>query len=217
MHASFLVSFRDYAPKPTSVHGRKEIEHGLVHRLDTGTEGLVLVAKKQRAYDFFLELQQEGNLVKKYFSYCSVSEGKTIPPKDNFPLSIISRFRAFGPGRKEVRPLFPEMRGYDEAGADYETVVESAEACGTGCCGITCSLSRGYRHQVRAHLAWLGFPIVGDMIYNPAYRTGEAASCATNGDPGSPLELHAIGISFIDPVSLERVSFLLPKPDRTTR
>lgn len=218
-NGTLLSWFLSGHPEASCVQGRKEIEHGLVHRLDTATEGLVLVAKTQDSYDFFLELQQEGKLVKKYFSYCSVSGGKEIPRKDSLPLSVKSRFRAFGPGRKEVRLLFPGMHGYDEAGADYETIVESAESCGLGCCGITCSLVRGYRHQVRAHLAWLGFPIIGDPIYNPAYRAGKAVSTAgaTNSEPGFPLELHAIGINFIDPVSRERVSFLLPKPDRTSR
>jgi 23S rRNA pseudouridine1911/1915/1917 synthase len=203
---TLLSWFLGLRPEASSVRGRKEIEHGLVHRLDTATEGLVLVAKTQRAYDFFLALQREGKLVKKYFAYCSIAGGSRVPAEHELPLSIRSRFRAFGPGRKEVRPLFPGMRGHDEAGADYETVVESIEPCGDGFLGITCSLSRGYRHQVRSHLASIGFPIVGDRLYNPAYRCAEG-----------PLELHAVGIRFTDPDSPEPVSFSLPKPDRTTR
>jgi 23S rRNA pseudouridine1911/1915/1917 synthase len=211
---TLLSWFLGMRSEAASVRGRKEIEHGLVHRLDTATEGLVLVAKTQCAYDFFLALQQEGKLVKTYFAYCSITDGSSVPRPQDLPLSVRSRFRAFGPGRKEVRPVFPGMRGYDDMGADYETVVESVERCGTGILAVTCSLSRGYRHQVRSHLASIGLPIIGDRLYNPAFRP--LTDSPHEAEEG-PLELHAVGINFTDPDSLGPVSFSLPKPDRTTR
>lgn len=201
-----------------AVRGRKAVEHGLVHRLDTATEGLVLIAKTQDAYDFFLVAQNDGYILKTYFAYCSILPGKTLPPAGSLPLTIRSRFRAFGPGRKEVRPLFPAMRGYDEAGKDYQTIVEKAEMLGKQTCAITCTLKQGYRHQVRAHLSWLGFPIIGDNLYNPAYRSanGDGRDGGDSGANPAVLELHAIGISFPDPLSARQASFLLPRPDRTT-
>ncbi|MBP5283798.1 MAG: hypothetical protein J6Y93_03935, partial [Treponema sp.] len=36
-----------------------------------------------------------------------------------------------------------------------------------------CTISRGYRHQVRCHLAWCGMPVHGDKIYNPEFRNKE--------------------------------------------
>ncbi|UKI54519.1 MAG: hypothetical protein L6V90_07365 [Treponema succinifaciens] len=36
-----------------------------------------------------------------------------------------------------------------------------------------CSIKEGYRHQVRSHLAWLGFPVRGDKLYNPLCSQNE--------------------------------------------
>ena len=91
-------------PELLNVHGRKEIEHGLLHRLDTATSGLMMIAASQKCYDFLMKEQREGRIVKTYLAEtepaCSelfLREGQTI--------TISSYFRPFGPGRKEVRPV----------------------------------------------------------------------------------------------------------------
>ena len=53
-------------PELNSVIGKKEIEHGLIHRLDTVTDGLLVIAATQEAYDFFIEQQSLGNFIKFY-------------------------------------------------------------------------------------------------------------------------------------------------------
>lgn len=200
-------------PEADSVRGRKPVERGIVHRLDTATGGLVLFAKTQGAHDALLAAQNEDLIVKAYVAYCSRSGDAPA-----CPLTVTSRFRAYGPGRKEVRPLFPGMRGYDEAGRDYATTVERAEEKERGVWSMTCVIARGYRHQIRAHLAWLGFPIIGDALYGPA-QGGEAQSNVVQpAVPAVParLELHAVSISFPDPDSGSTVSVSLPPPDRTS-
>lgn len=221
---TLLGWFLDLRPEASAVIGRKAIERGLLHRLDTGTSGLVLVAKTQEAHDFLLEAQKRGEIRKSYYAFCTRAEpgdqsrfSDAIVP----PLVVRSRFRAFGPGRREVRPLFPGQRGYEEAGTDYETVVETFEtvddpsASGAAIFGIGCALVRGYRHQVRAHLASLGFPIAGDPLYNASGPFWEGGLRA----PGReiPLQLYAPGISFPDPDSGLPVSVSLPRPDRMSR
>ena len=63
-----LVSwFLKSCPEAASVKGKKDIEAGLVNRLDTATRGLVLIAKTQESYDA-LNLMQANNLIKKLFS-----------------------------------------------------------------------------------------------------------------------------------------------------
>ena len=47
-------------PEIKEVKGRKAIEYGLLHRLDTVTEGLLLIATTQECYDFLMEEQQAG-------------------------------------------------------------------------------------------------------------------------------------------------------------
>ncbi|MBD5442492.1 MAG: RNA pseudouridine synthase [Treponema sp.] len=53
-----------------NVHGRKKIEHGLLHRIDTETQGLLLIAATQEFYDFMLAEQDNGEFLKTYRAEC---------------------------------------------------------------------------------------------------------------------------------------------------
>lgn len=205
---TLLSWFLNKVPDAAHVIGRKPIEHGLVHRLDTSTQGLVLIAKTTQAYIFFNELQQEGHISKRYYAFCAgksnIITNMTVKLQDEFPKKIASQFRAFGPGRREVRPIFPQDRQFEDGGKMYTTTIENVVQNNVDLIPSTdfsCSLTRGYRHQVRVHLASLGYPIIGDQIYNAqTYST--------------PLQLYAFGISFIDPDSLLPVSFSLQQPNK---
>ena len=50
--------------REAQVHGKKAIEAGLLHRLDTDTRGLVLFAKEQAVYDFLAARQEAGRIIK---------------------------------------------------------------------------------------------------------------------------------------------------------
>ena len=208
---TLLAWFLNRYPRAAEVSGRKRIECGLVHRLDTATAGLVLIAKTQRAMDYFRVLQERDGMEKRYTAYCAgkpsfIAEN---PPESyrTLPGRVSSQFRAWGPGRREVRPVFPEDRRYRTDGTEYTTTILSSEegSIDTRPCSVfECSLTRGFRHQVRAHLCALGHPIIGDTLYNRDFTTG-------------PMHLYATGISFSDPESRVQESFLLPQPDKTIR
>lgn len=215
------------------VRGKKAIEAGLLHRLDTETRGLVLFAKNQVAYDFLAAQQEAGCIVKAYCAFaaveCSaVEENISIP----LPKRIISQFRNFGPGAKKVAPVFPDSRHYTKTGRLYTTEVTAIEmlmpfhggmpvctekntegsgmAIGSEHTGtaspvlrVQCGLSRGYRHQVRAHLAAIGLPITGDALYAP------------HGMECTRLQLYAVSLSFPDPENPhKRICVALPLPDK---
>jgi 23S rRNA-/tRNA-specific pseudouridylate synthase len=87
--------------------------------------------------------------------------------------SIKSRFRPFGPGATRVACLAPDDRRADgreprrRRGAPpdlYSTRIVTASPDGDR---ISCevSIDRGFRHQIRAQFAWLGIPLVGDVLY----------------------------------------------------
>ncbi len=210
---TLLSWFLKQSPESGDVIGRKPVEHGLVHRLDTDTYGFVLIAKTQRAMDFFFKTQQEGLLVKTYRAFCSGTPVFTGPVSVQrqvsgaLPTSITSQFRAFGPGRKQVRPVFSHDRHYRDTGTTYTTDILSISAervAGIDCTEITCSLKAGFRHQVRAHLCSAGFPIMGDTLYNSTSFM-------------LPMQLYADGIQFTDPESGGQAVFSLPLPDKTSR
>lgn len=210
---TLLSWFLSRSPESVMVRGRKPVEHGLVHRLDTDTCGLVLIAKTQTAMNFFLKTQNEGKITKTYRAFCSGTpaftaiQGSGNALLDKLPYTISSQFRAFGPGRKQVRPVLAEDRQFSDKGTIYTTRILSMTvqgSPGSERTEITCSLQAGFRHQVRVHLCTLGHPIIGDSLYNKTY-----------GNP--PLQLYADGISFIDPDTFAKAVFSLPLPDKMNR
>jgi len=184
----------------SGVIGKKPVERGLVHRLDTPTEGLVLLAKTQGAYESFLRSQAEDLIVKRYRALCDIDSEETL---SRAPMALESRFCSLVPWGREVRPVYPDDRRYPTAGRDYRTLIESIQTEPGHRASCVCSLTRGYRHQVRAHLASQGLPIVGDALYNPRWTPPSA-------EPQSPLMLSATGLSFPDPDSGSTRLFSLP-------
>ena len=106
-------------PEILRVSGRKEIECGLLHRLDTATEGLLLLATNQVWYEKLLDAQKSGLFKKEYYAKCfkkiSINDSEGFPPlpRDLFdnakmlqpPYTLESYFRAYGKGARLVRPV----------------------------------------------------------------------------------------------------------------
>ncbi len=195
-------------PEIADVRGRKPVEGGLLHRLDTMTSGLLLLATSQDFYDRMLAEQDAGRFVKRYSAECDAvsflppgfppqreawrsvpgippggqlpAEGPTglLKPHEGTPLdlSVESRFRPWGPHGREVRPVSEGAgRGAEKKASPglYRTEVR-LDLDGSGTAHADCRITRGYRHQVRCHLAWLGFPVKGDRLYNATAREGDA-------------------------------------------
>jgi 23S rRNA pseudouridine1911/1915/1917 synthase len=187
-------------PPVMELSGKKESEGGLLHRLDFETQGLVLFAKNQQALENLLNQQKQGNLIKEYNAICRKSEPQTDAAQFDVsaapPLIIQSYFRPYGPGRKQVRPVTDEKLKGKEIAKDgddfYKTEIIGIERkqtdSGEELYHFTVRLRRGFRHQIRCHLAWIGFPVLND----PLYGKGEA-----NGF----LALRATGLFFDDPKS----------------
>ncbi len=165
-------------PEIKMVHGKKECEYGLLHRLDTETEGLLLIAANQDFYDFMLEEQKEDRFIKYYTAICDIFP-ENAKTGDGFPTNIFkaesgtiiqSYFRHYGEGRKSVRPVTENsgkaaLKKLGKAKL-YSTKVVSIEKLTNDTCKVVCSITQGFRHQVRCHLAWAGLPICGDKLYN---------------------------------------------------
>lgn len=187
-------------PNLSCVKGRKAIECGLVHRIDTMTSGLLLVAATQSFYDYILVEQDKGSFIKTYSADCDKSDVQI--QKEGFPLehlmpdsfyrqgsvklTVQSRFRTFGRKGSEVRPV-TESSGTaackKASPCVYETEIElSFDKNKT--IQASCRIKKGFRHQVRCHLAWLGLPVKGDRLYNPLAKQGE------------PFMFRATGLSF---------------------
>lgn len=187
-------------PGISSVKGRKEIEYGLVHRIDTETRGLLLIATEQSFYDSLIQEQTNGRFYKTYEAICDFSvPGEGFPRLDgkleevmnciqnstnesSFSAVIRSKFRPYGLKNSQVRPVNENAgkAALKKAGVkEYETEIHLTK-CSDGVIA-RCRIKEGYRHQVRCHLAWLGLPIKGDPLYNPSAAEGQAFSFDATG------------------------------------
>ena len=218
--------------REAQVRGKKAIEAGLLHRLDTDTRGLVLFAKDQSVYDFLAARQEAGQIIK---TYCAFVEPCRPDAAVHRIAAVESQFRNFGPGAKMVAPVFPGSRQYKKDGRLYTTVIGALEelplpveelrlsvdipppspvdvsASTSPLLRVRCRLSRGYRHQVRAHLASIGLPIVGDPLYAP--QKAETVRGAEN--RGVSLQLYAVSLEFPDPENpRQNIRVALPPPDK---
>jgi 23S rRNA pseudouridine1911/1915/1917 synthase len=153
----------------------------LTHRLDYETNGLVLFAKNEKSFKYFKELQDRGEFIKEYSAICVPTNGaiklegfpdnsSVFSPNLRFDVRensfvIESYFRPYGPGRKQVRPVIEDSKKHKEIAKDkggfYKTeIVEKKDNV------FIVRIKRGFRHQIRCHLCWAGFPILNDPLYS---------------------------------------------------
>jgi len=156
----------------------------LMHRLDYETHGLILIAKTQKSFEYFKSLQDKGEFVKEYSAVCC-GDASTVPEV------IESYFRPYGPGRKLVRPVIEDGKKHKELAKDNGGFYRT-EIVGRNGNVFVVRIKRGFRHQIRSHLSWIGFPILNDPLYGEQRAESEEQGI---------LALRAHGLFFSDPAS----------------
>ena len=163
---------------------------GVVHRLDKGTSGLLVVARTEGAYESLVEQLSSRSVTR---LYTALVWGHPDPPTGLVDAPI-GRSRK-DPTRMTVAADGREARTGYEVRASFTEPIEAAL--------LECRLETGRTHQIRVHLAAIGHPIVGD----PRYRGARAKF------PAPRTFLHAHRLSFDHPATRERVTFESPLPD----
>ena len=186
-------------PQLAAVRGKKAVERGLLHRIDTLSQGFLLIAATQQSYEALSLAQSRGEFSKGYKARCRFLPkdergallGFPPPPADitleavlanTVSLRVCSRFRHWGAKGSQVRPV-TEHSGKaalkKSSPVVYETLISLSEKADEIL--ADCSITKGFKHQVRCHLAWLGFPVLADELYCPNAAVGEALSfCASS-------------------------------------
>ena len=164
---------------------------GVVHRLDRGTSGLLMVARSDVAYASLVAQLAERSASR---TYLALVWGHLDAPSGviDAPIGRAQRDRtrmAVSAAGREARTRYAVRQPFT-APADM-TLVE-------------CTLETGRTHQIRVHFGAIGHPVVGDERYK-----GRRAVLRVD----RPF-LHACGLAFDHPVSGERLSFTSPlSPD----
>jgi 23S rRNA pseudouridine1911/1915/1917 synthase len=172
---------------------------GIVHRLDKGTSGLLVVAKSDRAHTNLSE-QFKGRSVTKI--YTAISIGVPRPPQGSVKLAIGRDVR----NRKRMA-VVPSGR---IAHTDYAVTETLAGSAGV----LRLTLHTGRTHQIRVHVAALGCPLVGDTLYGAttmAARCPDRARQILSAFPRPAL--HAQVLAFAHPADGRLMTFEEPWPD----
>ncbi|HVR20808.1 MAG TPA: RluA family pseudouridine synthase [Polyangiaceae bacterium] len=138
----------------TAEVGRKPREPGLLHRLDTQTSGLVVACRTQGALQRLRAALEAGELEKRYFAVTAASD---LPDEGELDAALAPDPRRRG----RVRAVDDEASGYARSSLTRYRVLERKGALVL----VELRMNRGFRHQVRAHLASIGAPLVGDALY----------------------------------------------------
>lgn len=146
----------------------------LVNRLDMNTTGLMVVAKNPFAHYNLMQQMDDGSFKKKYHA---VVDG-------SFPYDEIIVEKNI---KTDDKDHIKKMVCDDDEG-DYAKTIFKKVLSGEKFSILEAELVTGRTHQIRLHLAYLGFPIVGDTLYNN--KTYESVDRQL---------LHSFEISFRDP------------------
>jgi 23S rRNA pseudouridine1911/1915/1917 synthase len=133
--------------------GQRPREPGLLHRLDTQTSGLVVACRTTDAFRRLSDALRRGKLEKRYLAVASGDLGGE---------GFIDDALAPDPRRRgRVRTAAPGESGYARESSTRYRVLERRGPLLL----LELRMSRGFRHQIRAHLAGVGAPLVGDALY----------------------------------------------------
>lgn len=161
--------------------GRQEVKLWPVHRLDRDTSGALMFATSLEMREAINARWKEAEKI-----YLAVVEG--VPTPDHGTVDLPLRLDT-----KEYKMHVGAHPDAKDAITHYSTVRTVNQRS-----LLEIKLETGRQHQIRAHLAWLCCPIVGDERY---------------GSKGSRMGLHAHKLSIIQPITGKRMNFEAPSPN----
>lgn len=197
-------------PSGKAVHGGSGVSYGVIeqlraqrsevrllelaHRLDRETSGLLIVAKKRSALTALHDMLREGRVEKRYLT---LVPGRWANPLQHVKAPLYKYLTAEGERRVRV----------SDEGKPAHSVMRLVKRWG-GYSLLEVELKTGRTHQIRVHLAHLGFPLCGDDKYGDF-----ALNKRLEGEGLKRMFLHAARLSFRHPLTGEALAFESPLPD----
>lgn len=164
------------------------IRPGIVHRIDKDTSGILVIAKNDEAHNK-LAIQFKDHSIKR--EYYALVEGKFSNTNGTID-------KPLGRDKKERIKM-----AINEEGKRAVTHYEVLEQYDKGVSLVKCTLETGRTHQIRVHMASIGHPLVGDLVYGHNKQKIKIEGQA----------LHAKTLGFIHPSTREYMEFNSELPD----
>jgi 23S rRNA pseudouridine1911/1915/1917 synthase len=176
---------------------------GIVHRLDRGTSGLLVVAKHDAAHDALAKQFQNREVEKDYIAlvWGEVMAGRRIDApigRDRVNRKKMAAAKVAGDSNRVRRSR------------EAVTRIVAAEHFGRMLTLATVAIHTGRTHQIRVHLSAIGHPVVGDPLYGGVHRRvpGDLRAVTHLERPF----LHAARLAFKHPGDERRMEFTSPLP-----
>ena len=166
----------------------EEKRAGIVHRLDKDTSGLIVIAKNDRARRQLAEQFQNRTVDKTYLALVE-RRPRTVTGRIDAPIARDPKQRKRMAVVRHGKPAVTEFQVIDDNFNGDQALLKV-------------NIHTGRTHQIRVHMAFIGSPIVGDMVYG--FRKQRIRL--------KRQFLHAAELSFDHPTSGERLHFESPLP-----
>ena len=164
------------------------IRPGIVHRLDKDTSGIMIVAKNDAAHISLSQQIQSKTAVR---TYLAVVRGNINTDSGTIETQIAR-------DKTDRKKMAVVKEGGRDANTDYEVLERFGKYT-----LVRCKLRTGRTHQIRVHMEYLGYPLVGDPKYSPMKTPF--------GIKGQALHSHTL--EFTHPRTGERMKFEAPLPE----
>lgn len=164
------------------------IRPGIVHRLDKDTSGIMIVAKNDAAHISLSQQIQSKTAVR---TYLAVVHGNIKTDSGTIETQIAR-------DKTDRKKMAVVKEGGRDAITDYEVLERFGKYT-----LVRCKLRTGRTHQIRVHMEYLGYPLVGDPKYSPMKTPF--------GIKGQALHSHTL--EFTHPRTGERMKFEAPLPE----
>ena len=164
------------------------IRPGIVHRLDKDTSGIMIVAKNDAAHISLSQQIQSKTAVR---TYLAVVRGNIKTDSGTIETQIAR-------DKNDRKKMAVVKEGGRDAITDYEVLERFGKYT-----LVRCKLRTGRTHQIRVHMEYLGYPLVGDPKYSPMKTPF--------GIKGQALHSHTL--EFTHPRTGERMKFEAPLPE----
>lgn len=164
------------------------IRPGIVHRLDKDTSGIMIVAKNDAAHISLSQQIQSKTAVR---TYLAVVRGNIKTDSGTIETQIAR-------DKTDRKKMSVVKEGGRDAITDYEVLERFGKYT-----LVRCKLRTGRTHQIRVHMEYMGYPLVGDPKYSPMKTPF--------GIKGQALHSHTL--EFTHPRTGERMKFEAPLPE----